>query len=80
MGLDSKTYWLTDRQSQCDFDFDFDFDLKWANSNLYRSLWREYFPGAVEESPLLEAFTREQLEETAAEWKDLGCVIVMCKM
>jgi hypothetical protein len=21
MGLDSKTYWLTDRQSQCDFDF-----------------------------------------------------------
>jgi hypothetical protein len=25
-GLDTKTYWLTDRQSQCDFDFDFDFD------------------------------------------------------
>jgi hypothetical protein len=24
MGLDAKTYWLTDRQSQCDFDFDFD--------------------------------------------------------
>jgi hypothetical protein len=22
MGLDTKTYWLTDRQSQCDFDFD----------------------------------------------------------
>jgi hypothetical protein len=21
-GLDTKTYWLTDRQSQCDFDFD----------------------------------------------------------
>jgi hypothetical protein len=21
MGLDTKTYWLTDRQSQCDFDF-----------------------------------------------------------
>jgi hypothetical protein len=21
--LDAKTYWLTDRQSQCDFDFDF---------------------------------------------------------
>jgi hypothetical protein len=21
MGLDIKTYWLTDRQSQCDFDF-----------------------------------------------------------
>jgi hypothetical protein len=24
MGLDTKTYWLTDRQSQCDFDFDLD--------------------------------------------------------
>jgi hypothetical protein len=24
-GLDTKTDWLTDRQSQCDFDFDFDF-------------------------------------------------------
>jgi hypothetical protein len=23
MGLDTKTYWLTDRQSQYDFDFDF---------------------------------------------------------
>jgi hypothetical protein len=27
MGLDTKTYWLTDRQSQCNFHFDFDFDL-----------------------------------------------------
>jgi hypothetical protein len=24
MGLDTKIYWLTDRQSQCTFDFDFD--------------------------------------------------------
>jgi hypothetical protein len=23
-GLNTKTYWLTDRQSRCDFDFDFD--------------------------------------------------------
>jgi hypothetical protein len=22
MGLDTNTYWLTDRQSQCDIDFD----------------------------------------------------------
>jgi hypothetical protein len=28
MGLDTKTYWLTDRQSQCNFDFDFDFDVQ----------------------------------------------------
>jgi hypothetical protein len=27
MGLDTKAYWLTDRQSQCNFDFDFDFDF-----------------------------------------------------
>jgi hypothetical protein len=27
MGFDTKTYWLTDRQSQCDFDIDFDFEL-----------------------------------------------------
>jgi hypothetical protein len=26
MGLDTKTYWMTDRQSQCDFDSDFDKD------------------------------------------------------
>jgi hypothetical protein len=26
MVLDTKTYCLTDRQSQCDFDYDFDFD------------------------------------------------------
>jgi hypothetical protein len=26
MGLDTKTYWLTDGQSQCDFDFDFDIE------------------------------------------------------
>jgi hypothetical protein len=25
-GLDTKTYWLTYRQSQSDFDFHFDFD------------------------------------------------------
>jgi hypothetical protein len=24
MGLDTKAYWLADRQSQYDFDFDFD--------------------------------------------------------
>jgi hypothetical protein len=37
MGLDTKTYWLTDRQSQCnsdsdwltDIDCDFDFDIEY---------------------------------------------------
>jgi hypothetical protein len=27
-GLDTKTYWLTGRQSQRDFDFDFDIESK----------------------------------------------------
>jgi hypothetical protein len=28
MGLDTKTYWLTNRQSQCDFDFDYSSDTR----------------------------------------------------
>jgi hypothetical protein len=28
MGLDTKTYWLTDRQSQCNFDFDREVELR----------------------------------------------------
>jgi hypothetical protein len=28
MGLNTKIYWLTDRQSQCDFDFDFEFEAE----------------------------------------------------
>jgi hypothetical protein len=31
MGLDTKTYWLTDRQSQCDFDFDLPLRLPYFN-------------------------------------------------
>jgi hypothetical protein len=40
MGLDTKTYWLTDRQSQCDFD------LK-VNS-VKKSVKRELEAGAEE--------------------------------
>jgi hypothetical protein len=28
MGLDPKTNWLTDRQSQCDFDFEGSYELR----------------------------------------------------
>jgi hypothetical protein len=28
MGLNTKTYCMTDRQSQCNFDSDFDFDTR----------------------------------------------------
>jgi hypothetical protein len=36
MGLDTKAYWLTDRQSQCNFDFDFDFDFEAGSSWKYK--------------------------------------------
>jgi hypothetical protein len=44
MGLDTKTYWLTDRQSQCDFDFDFDFEQLREGSLKYETViyGREY--------------------------------------
>jgi hypothetical protein len=41
MGLDTKTYWLADRQSQCDFDFDFDLSpLSWQ-SKVIEKKWQE---------------------------------------
>jgi hypothetical protein len=43
MGLDTKTYRLTDRQSQCDFDFDFDFDLTKAAVNMDPQQWETVF-------------------------------------
>jgi hypothetical protein len=35
-GLDTKTYWLTDRQSQCDFDFDFEPNRLMLSIGLWR--------------------------------------------
>jgi hypothetical protein len=45
MGLDTKTYWLTDRQSQCDFDFDSDlssiqFSVEDSYGKFVDDLWR----------------------------------------
>jgi hypothetical protein len=37
MGLDTKTYWLTHRQSQCDFDSDFDVVSRKLEERVYRS-------------------------------------------
>jgi hypothetical protein len=49
MGLDTKTYWLTDRQSQCDFDFDFDNPGSWV-----LSIERQFCTGGFEEKRYLE--------------------------
>jgi hypothetical protein len=35
MGLDTKTYWLSGRQSQCNFDFDFTyFEIFYSLTNV----------------------------------------------
>jgi hypothetical protein len=44
MGLDTMTYWLTNRQSQRDIDFDFDFENEVSRSsdhNRERPEWNE---------------------------------------
>jgi hypothetical protein len=51
MGLDTKTYWLTDRQSQCDFDL----SLVVRQSPASKGVNTE-----AEEAMALEAVTRRQ--------------------
>jgi hypothetical protein len=34
----------------------------------------------IEESPLLEAITRGTTGEDIADWKDLACAVVICKV
>jgi hypothetical protein len=40
MGLDTKTYWLTDRQSQCDFDFELELS-KVSEVDNWQNNWEE---------------------------------------
>jgi hypothetical protein len=64
MGLDTKTYWLTDRQSQCDFDFD-------KNSSVGREpLFREYLSPEEKEETFLEAVNRKRVVKTLQAGKD----------
>jgi hypothetical protein len=48
MGLDTKTYWLTDRQSQCDFDFDYRTLVGSEGSSFGTPACRDMSPGAKE--------------------------------
>jgi hypothetical protein len=57
MGLDTKTYWLTDRQSQCDFDF----DLSYSCAKLGRGQFGNPEKG---ERPSLQPATRQRLVKT----------------
>jgi hypothetical protein len=48
MGLDTKTYWLTDRQSQYDFDFHFD-PVSWKSAceeKTRRLVWNDRQPAS----------------------------------
>jgi hypothetical protein len=60
MGLDTKTYWLTDCQSQCDFDFDFDFVVRRSLATEDRSRWTLK---QRKESSLSKASTQYRVQE-----------------
>jgi hypothetical protein len=49
MGLDTKTYWLTDRQSKCDFDFDIERASRTQNSHY--TIWAT--PAAHHRDPVV---------------------------
>jgi hypothetical protein len=75
MGLNTKIYWLTDRQSQCNFDF----------LTLTNELREEFCMGdcedrtwayEAEESPLLEVVARERLLKTQQAERGLVVAIV----
>jgi hypothetical protein len=74
MGLDTKTYWLIDRQSQCDFDFDLTVAVsKWMqrHSNQFSETVLSY------EREIVAAESRECLSDSGWEtnygntWNDL---------
>jgi hypothetical protein len=73
MGHDTKTYWLTDRQSRCNFGFDFEFSLVMGYSPDSNDVRTE-----AEEPSLLRSVTGKRLVK--AEWEGLACDIVICKV
>jgi hypothetical protein len=80
MGLDTKTYWLTDCQSQCDFDFvrSKDFTYVYACSNTFTvalpvdekgtqflgNNWATLFLGDVNTGTWLSRFWESRIWET----------------
>jgi hypothetical protein len=78
MGLDTKTYWLTDRQSQCDFDFDFDLTVS-------VSKWMKRYSDQFSESGLVMRYERSKrteykksaCENVKRDWKISWVIIVV---
>jgi hypothetical protein len=87
MGLDTKTYWLTDRQSQCDFDFDL---TQLVSGQFSKSLYREDFEvwigedvkcelkalfGVCDPDCVMKIIVSHRWE---IDWKDWHVMIVKC--
>jgi hypothetical protein len=72
MGLDTKTYWLTDRQSQCDFDSDLSSELTVAGpEGREHRRWGSYDVGSR-----YQATTGEH----TADWGHLVHAVVNCRV
>jgi predicted 3-demethylubiquinone-9 3-methyltransferase (glyoxalase superfamily) len=63
MGFDTKTYWLTDRQSQCDFDFDFavSLEVEYEKEAEYDRTWKKWLGSE-------SAASRERHRATQKSW------------
>jgi hypothetical protein len=72
MVLDTKTYWLTDRQSQCNFDFDFDSGLDERELALENRVefWRVGIP---------KSLNKKWQEGFVVIWSDSSCVKIRCQ-
>jgi hypothetical protein len=73
MGLDTKTYWLTDRQLQCNFDFEEYFSPKGAA--VQRGLESGNRGIAIVRFPY-----QETSSDDTAYRKHLKCALVICKV
>jgi hypothetical protein len=69
MGLNAKTYLLTDRQSQCDFDF----ELSQFCTEIHEE---RTWVHEAEVSPLLKSITRKHLVKTLQAGDDCDFCIV----
>jgi hypothetical protein len=69
IGLDTKTYWLTDRQSQCDFDV----ELSEVQLSCETVASRQCVSTEAEEPSLLETLSRKRLVKTLQAGKNTVC-------
>jgi hypothetical protein len=67
MGLDTKTYWLTDRQLQCDFDFNNELFVRQSPAGKNVS---------TEAEDTVEIRYQATTGEDIANWEDFTCAVV----